>query len=154
MQWRTKGFWRPGRRWELAPLPFGVSDWQAPKALSLAIGGSGHQPPKLLRAFGCKWKPFLNSVNTIFNSACQTGKRRRRSPGSPSLFGGTGAEPQPPTLLGAFGCKRKPFLNSVNTIFNSACQTGKRRRRSPSLFWGTGAEPQPPTLLGVNGTHF
>ena len=49
------------------PLP--SADWQAPKALSLAIGGSGAEPqtPTLLGAFGCKWNPFLNSVNTIFN---------------------------------------------------------------------------------------
>ena len=68
-QWRTEGFWRPGRRWGLAPLPLGVSDWQASKALSLAIGGSGTEPqlPTLLGKFGCKWNPFLNSsVNTIF----------------------------------------------------------------------------------------
>ena len=24
IQWRTEGFWRPGRRWELAPLTPGV----------------------------------------------------------------------------------------------------------------------------------
>ena len=62
-------------------------------------------------------------------------------------YWGSGAEPQPPTLLGAFGCKWNPFLNSVNTIFNSACQTGKHRRRSPSLLGGSGAEPQLPTIL-------
>ena len=99
--------------------------------------GAELQPPTLLGAFGCKWNPFLNSVNTIFNSACQTqtGKHRRRSP---LLWGGGGAgvEPQPPTLLGSFGCKWNPFLNSINTIFNSACQTGKRQRRSPSLLEG------------------
>ena len=33
-------------------------------------------------------------------------------------IGGSWAEPQTPTLLGEFGCKWNPFLNSVNTIFN------------------------------------
>ena len=68
--------------------------------------------------------------------ACQTGKRRRRSP---SLLGGSGAQTQPPTLLGAFGCKWNPFLNTINTIFNSACQIAVDRRwrslsRSPSRY--------------------
>ena len=48
-----------------------MSDWQAPKALSLAIiegSGAEPQPPTLLEAFWCKWNSFLNSVNTIFNS--------------------------------------------------------------------------------------
>ena len=49
----------------------GVSDWQAPNALSLTIGGGGglgwSPSRQLLRAFGCKWNPFLNSVNTIFH---------------------------------------------------------------------------------------
>ena len=88
-----------------------MSNWQAPEgALPHYLG----EPPTLLEAFECKWNPFLNSVNTIFNLACQTGKRRRCSL---SLLG-SGAEPQPPTLLRAFGCKWNPFLNSVNTIFN------------------------------------
>ena len=165
-QWRTEGFWHPGRRWECSPLPLGVSDWQASKALSLAIGGSGAEPqlPMLLGAFGCEWNPILNSVNTIFNLACQTGKRRSRSPSllgglgrsfwehlgvngthfkialtplstrhirlaraedAPHRYWGSGVEPQPLKLLGAFGCKWNPFLNSANTIFNSECQTDK-----------------------------
>ena len=63
----SRGFLAPGRRWELAPLPLGVSDWQASKALSLAIGGSGAEPqlPTLLGAFGCEWNPFLKSINTV-----------------------------------------------------------------------------------------
>ena len=146
-----------GEDGNLAPL--GLSEWQASKALSLAIGesGAGPQPPTLLGAFGCKWNPFLNSVNTISN--CQTDKRQK---GSPSLLGGFGQShcrwehlgvngthfwkpfstrrvrlasaddalpcywgsawggaPAAITLLGAFGCKLNPFLNSVNTIFNS-----------------------------------
>ena len=68
-QWRTEGFWRPGRRWELAPLTPGVSDWQALKAISVAIGGGGAgaepQPPTLFGVFGCKWNPFLNSFKTF-----------------------------------------------------------------------------------------
>ena len=71
VHWRTEGFWRPGRRCELTPLPIDVSDWQAPKALSLAIGGGGlgrmPQMPTPLGAYGCQWNPFLNNVNTIFN---------------------------------------------------------------------------------------
>ena len=38
-------------------------------------------------------------------------------------YRGSGAEPQPPALLRTFGCKWNPFLNYVNTIFNSACQS-------------------------------
>ena len=64
----------------------GPSDWQALKRRSLAIEGSG-EPPTLLGAFRCEWNPFLNSVDIIFNSTYQTGKRRRRSP---SLLGGGG----------------------------------------------------------------
>ena len=78
--------------------------------------GAKPQPLTLLGAFRFKWNPFLNSVNTIFNSVCQTGERRWRSP---SLLGVWGGAPAAKTLLGAFGCKLNPFLNSVNTIFNS-----------------------------------
>ena len=94
-QWRTEGFWRPGRRWELAPLPLGVSDWQASKALSLAIGGSGAepQPPTLLGAFGCKWNPFLNSVNTIFQLGVSDWQAPKALSFSPSLLGGLGRSP-------------------------------------------------------------
>ena len=45
----------------------------------------------------------------------------------------------------------------VNTIFNSACQCGKRWRRSPSLLGGLERSPSRPRFwghLGVNGTHF
>ena len=47
-----------------------MSDCQAPEALSFAIGGSGteYQPPTFLGAYGCEWNPFLNSLNTNFNS--------------------------------------------------------------------------------------
>ena len=102
------------------------------KALFLAFGeGSlgrspSHQRYWDFRAFESEWNPFLNSVNTILDFSCQTGKRRRRCAALPCYWG-SGAEPQPPTLLGAFGCKMNPFLNSPNTIFNSACQTGKGR---------------------------
>ena len=87
-----------------------------------------------------KWRPFP--------SACQTGKRRKRFSSLLAVWGGA---PQPPTFLGAFGCEWNPFLNSVNTIFNLACQTGKRQSpikgaRSPSLgdsrgVWGLGGAP-------------
>ena len=46
----------------------------------------------------------------------------------------SGAEPQPPTLFGVFGCEWDSFL------------TGKSRKYSPSL--------TPWENLGVNGTHF
>ena len=103
------------------------------------------------RVFGArgedgKWHPLP--------PACRTGKRRRRSP---LLSGGSGAEPQPPTLFGIFGCKWNPLLNFVNTIFNSACQTGKRRRGSASLLWDLGRSPRRQRLwenLDVNGTNF
>ena len=82
-----------------------MSDWQASKAFV--------RSPLL---FGCKWNPFLNSLNTIFNSACQTGKGRKRSP---SLLEGLGRSPSRQPFLGAFGCEWNPFLNSLNIIFNS-----------------------------------
>ena len=102
-----------------------------------------------LVAIGSEWSPFLNSSNTIFNFSCQTGKRRRRSAAllcylgvngthfwialtlfstrrvrlaraeSSFAIGGSWAEPQSPTLLGAFKCDWNPFLNSLNIIFNS-----------------------------------
>ena len=105
--WSTEGFWRPERRWDLAPL----------------------------------------------HSTCQTGTCRRRS----LTIWGSGAQPQPPTLLRAFWCEWNPFWNSVNTIFNSACQTGKRQRRSPSRLRGLGRSPGRQRFwdhLGVTGTHF
>ena len=94
--------------------------------------GAKPQPPTLLGAFRCKWNPFLNSVNTIFNSACHTRKHRRRSP---SLLWGLGTRGGAPAAnaLGALGCKWNPFLKTINTIFNSACQTDEHRWRSPSL---------------------
>ena len=70
---------------------------------------------------------------------------------------GSGEDRQLPTLLGAYGCEWNPFLNCVNTIFNSACQTGKRRRRSHSLLGGLGQSPSRKCLgenLCVNGYHF
>ena len=110
-----------------------------------AIAFSGVPRVSSARGEDGNWRPFP--------SACQTGKRRRRSP---SLLG-VWAEPQPSTLLGAFGCKWNPFLNSVNIIFNLACQTGKRRKRSPWLLEGLGRSPSRQRFwehLGVNGTHF
>ena len=119
--------------------PFGVPDWQAQRRSPSLWGRGGlgrspsHQRFLDFGAIGSKWSPFLNSVNTIFNFSCQTGKRRRRS-AALLCYWGSGAEPQPPTLLGAFGCKWNPFLNSLNTIFNSACQTGKGRKRFSFAF--------------------
>ena len=69
LQWRTEGFWRPGRKWELAPLLRRVRLASA-KALSLAIRGLGRSPSHQrfwdLGAIWSEWNPFLNSVNTIF----------------------------------------------------------------------------------------
>ena len=154
-QWRTEGFWRLGRRWELAPLPSACQTGKRKGALPRRGGGLGRSPSHQrfwdLGAIGSEWSPFLNNVNTIFNFSCQTGKRRRRSAALPCYLGvngthfwialtpfstrrvrlaraesalsfaigGSGAEPQPPTLLGAFGCEWNPFLNSLNIIFNS-----------------------------------
>ena len=84
----------------------------------LAIQGSRAepQPPTFLGAFGCEWNPFWIAVNTIFNLACQTGKRQRRYP---SLkLRSLGRRPSA-NAFGAYGCKWNPFLKSVNTIFNS-----------------------------------
>ena len=141
-----RGFLAPGAKMGIGAPPFGVSDWQAQRCSPSPIGNwvdLGRSPSRI-NAFGtweqlgCKWNPFLNSLDTIFNSACQTGKGRRRSV---ALFRywGSGAELQPPTLLGAFGCEWNPFLNSLNTIFNSACQTGKGRRRTTLLLGGAPA---------------
>ena len=187
-----RGFLAPGRRWELAPLLLGVSDWKASKALSLAIGGSGVSPSRqrfwehcgvngthfwialtrydfqpgvsdwqatktLSFAIGGPGRSFwehlgVNGIHfktalTPFSTRCI---RLASTESAPPRYWGSGAEPQPPKLLGAFGCEWNPFLNSVNTIFNPACQTGKRRRRSsPSLFGGSGTEPQPLKLLGA-----
>ena len=76
-------------------------------------------------------------------SACQTGKRKGALP---RYWGGLGRSPSHQRFwdLGAIGVNGAPLLNSVNTIFNISCQTGKRRRRSAAL----------PCYLGVNGTHF
>ena len=71
-QWRTEGFWRRGEDGNWRPPPRRVRLARVEGALSHYLGG-------LLRAFWCEWNPFLNSVNTIFNSACQTGKRQKRS---------------------------------------------------------------------------
>ena len=72
--------------------------------LSLTIGGRGsHQRFWDLEAIGSEWNSLLNIVNTIFNFSYQTGKRQRRS-AARTCYSGSGAEPQPPTLLGAFGC--------------------------------------------------
>ena len=149
-QWRTEGIWRPGRRWGLALLPLGVSDWQASKALSLAIGGFGVKPqlPTLLGTFGCKWNPFLNSIvrpNTIPNSACQTGKAGKHRKRSPSLLVGLGGA-QPPTLLEAFGCEWNPFLNSVITPFPTR-RVRLASAESALIRYFEAAEPQPPTPL-------
>ena len=128
-----RGFLAPGAKMGIgAPSPRRVRLATVEGAFPRYWGsGVEPQPPTLLGAFGCKWNPFSNSVNTIFNSACQIGKHRRVEALLLAIGGGSGAEPQRPTLLGAFGCKWNPFLNSVNTIFNAACQTGKRQRRSP-----------------------
>ena len=143
-----RGFLAPGRRWELQPLPLGVSDWQASKALSLAIGGSGAepQPPTLLGAFGCEWNSFLNSINTVPFST----RRVRLTKAHSFANRGSGAE-----HLGAFGCKWNPFWNSVNTVLNSAYQTGKHRKRSPSLLgvWRSPSRQSFWEHMGVNGTY-
>ena len=49
---RAFGTW--GERWELTPLSLSMSDWQMPKVLSLATGGSGAEPqmPMLLGVNG------------------------------------------------------------------------------------------------------
>ena len=119
-------------------------------SLLRGLHGAKPQPPTLWGAFRCKWNPFLNSVNTIFNSACHTCKHRRRSP---SLLGGGGVWGGAPAAnaLGALGCKWNPFLNTINTIFNLACQTGERRWRSPSLLGVWGGAPAAITLLGAFG---
>ena len=135
-----------------------------PQPPTLFPGGGvwGGAPAEYLH--GSKCNPFLNSFNTIFNSTCQTDKRRKRSPllsgGGVWRGWGANAEPQPPTLLGAlgaFGCEWNSFLICFNEIFNSAYQTGKRRRRYPSLLGGLGRNPSRQRLwenLGVNGTLF
>ena len=58
-KWRTKGLWRPGRRWEVAPLP--------PRRIKLAsiegalprYRGSGAEPQPssapAVNAFGSIW---------------------------------------------------------------------------------------------------
>ena len=107
--------------------------------------GSGAEPG----AANAFWK-HLGVYGTHFLIAITPFSTRRVRLASakgalPSCWG-SGADSQPSTLLGAFGCEWNPFLNTINTIFNSACQTGKRRWRSPLLFGGL--------HLGVNGTHF
>ena len=149
-QWRTEGFWRPGRRWELAPLLSACQTGKRKSALP-RYWGYGAEPHAATNAFGTGEQLGVNgsnfwSVNTIFNFLCQTGKRRRRSAALPCYWG-SGARPQPPTLLGAYGCKWNPFLNSLNIIFN---YRRVKLARSESVFLCfSGAEPQPPTLLGL-----
>ena len=160
IQWRTEGFWRPGRRWKLAPLTPGVSDWQAPKSISLAIQGGVWGGAPATNAFWSIWEEmepmhFWIAVTPFSTRRVRLTSAEYALPCYPE--GGSVAEPQPPTLLRAFGCKWNSFSNCVNTIFNSACQTGKRRRRSLSLLGGLGRSPRHQRFwehLGVNGTHF
>ena len=141
------------------PLPPACRTSKRRRRSPLLLGGGlGRSPShqRFLEYLGVNGTHFWIAFNTIFNSTCQTDKRRKRFP---LLLGkgGSGAEPQPPTLLGAFGCEWNPFLNSVNTIFNSACNTDKRLRCSPSLLGGLGRSSSSQRLwenLGVNGNHF
>ena len=92
------------------------------------------------------WRPFP--------LACQTGKRRRRSPSLGVVWGRALAL----NVLGVFGREWSPFLNNVNTISNSTYQIRLTSTEGAlPRFWGSRAEPQPPTCLeylGVIGTHF
>ena len=151
-----RGFLAPGAKMGI-DAPLGVSDWHASKALSLTLWGSGAepQPPTLLRAFWCEWNPFLNSGNTISNSACQTGKLQKRSL-SLSLLGIWGGA-RATNAFESIWVWMQPILNSAYTTFNSAYQTGKRQRRSPSQLEGLGRSPSRQRFWehsGVNGTHF
>ena len=101
-QWRTEGFspqafLAPGAKMGIGAPPFSVSDWQAQRCSPSVLGGGGvlgrspsHQSFWDLGAIGSEWSPFLNSVNTIFNFSCQTGKRRRRSAAIPCYLGVNG----------------------------------------------------------------
>ena len=78
-------FLAPGAEMGIGAPLFGESDWQAQRRPHSLLGVGGlrrspcHQRFWNLGATGSEWNPFLNSVNTIFNCSCQTGKRRRRS---------------------------------------------------------------------------
>ena len=48
----------------MAPLPLGVSDLASVEGAFPRYWRSGaERPPTHLGAFGCKWNPFLNTVN-------------------------------------------------------------------------------------------
>ena len=127
---KQDGKWRP--------FPLGVLDWQASKALSLAIRGLGWSPShqRFYEHLGVNVTHFQIALTPF-----STWRVRLKSIGGAlPRYRGSGAEPQPPTFSGAFGCEWNSFLNSVNNIFNSACQTGKRQSSSQSLH----ATPKPP----------
>ena len=76
-----RGFLAPGAKMGIGAPTWRVRLARVKGALSLTSRGSGAEPhpSTLLRAFGCNWNPFLENGNTVFNSACQTGKRQKRS---------------------------------------------------------------------------
>ena len=158
-QWRTEGFWRPGRRWKLAPLtPTCRTGKRRRRSPMLLGGGSGAepQPPTLFGVFGCEWNPFFwIAFNTIFNSTCQTNKCRKRFP---LLLGkgGLGRSPSRQRYWEHLGVNGTHFLIALTPFSTLRVRLASSGRRSPSLL-GVWAEPQQPTPLGelrVNGTHF
>ena len=150
------GNWRP-----LPPPPPGVSDWQAPKVISFAIGGSGAepQPPSFLEYLGVNETHFwiasipFSTRRVRLTSAesalpCYRGGGGKRSPLLSGGGGGVWSGVPASNALGAFGCEWNPFLNCVNTIFNSASDWQAPKALSLAIGGrGSGAEPQPPTPL-------
>ena len=124
-----RGFLAPGAKMGIS-APLGVSDWHASKAISLTIWGSGvgPQPPTRLRAFWCEWNLFLNSVNTIFNSACQTGKRQRCSP---SILEDLGRSPSRQRFWGYLGVNGAHFWIPLHICQLGVSDCSKLRRALP-----------------------
>ena len=158
MQWRTEGFWRPGRRWELAPPSACQTDtrWRCSPSL---FGGLGRSPSRqrFWEHLGVNGTHFWIALIPLSTRRVRLASAKGALPRYWRVSGGAPAA----NVLGAFGCEWNPFLNTVNTFANSACQNGKLRRTlSLSCYLGSafGCKWNPflncvNTIFNSFGTH-
>ena len=132
-----------------------------PRRVGLAIGwgGLGRSPSRqrFLEYLGVNGINLWHNFNTIFNSTCQTDKRRKRFP---LLLGkgGLGRSPSRQRYWEHLGVNGTHFWIALTLFSKSACKYWQTPKALIHRYWGVwGWAPAANAFgknLGVNGTHF